>query len=341
LVYDLLKVMVEEKLVERWIAPTWGYLQGSSVLVALSGGRDSIALADLLLLAEKRLQLQALEFVHIDHALRPQSAEEALCVARWMELRGKKVQITRLNGEEANSSGEGVEGWARRERYRALEVWRERLKCDWIVTAHHRNDQAETVLLRLARGCGLSGLVGIKKVDRQRHLLRPLLDRSSAEIELWCQKRGLSWLEDESNRDLRFRRNEIRHQLLPLLESREAGYSFRLAFIAEESARLHPYLKRWAEESYPSIPGEEELWSVEVNAEDVAIDGGALLRLAVDEYCEGCGCPSIDSRRWERLVLAVMGRRKQVEMLSPTCSIEVVKRGAGWRLQLRRGECDG
>lgn len=328
--------MDEEKLIERWLAPTLSYWRGARIMVALSGGRDSTALADLLLLAEKKLQLKALEFVHIDHALRPRSAEEADRVAQWLEQRGKRLWRTRLDGSEANTTGEGIEGWARRERYCALEEWRVKLASDWIVTAHHRDDQAETVLLRLARGCALSGLVGIKRVDFQRHLLRPLLDCSAVEIERWCQQRGLCWIEDESNAELRFRRNEIRHRLLPQLESQEVGVSFRLALIAEESARLLPLMKRWAQESYPFAVNGEELWSVEVDAEDFAVDSGALLRLAIDGYCEGSGCPSIDSRRWERLVLAVMGRRKLVEILSPSYRIEVVKLGAEWRLRLLR-----
>ena len=189
----------------EWLASEQTRLGGESLLVALSGGIDSMVLADLLMLAADRLGVNALEFAHIDHALRESSAAEARQVADWVHSRGYKIQTIRLDSSLSGSSGKGIEGWARQERYTALEAVRRKLGCRWLLTAHHRDDQAETVLMRLERGCGLGGLIGIKKCDPSRHLLRPLLERSVAELHEWCRRRELPWVEDESNRDLRFR----------------------------------------------------------------------------------------------------------------------------------------
>ncbi len=124
-------------------------------------------------------------------------------------------------------SGEGVEAAARRLRYQAFSA----CQADWLALAQHRDDQAETLLLNLLRGAGVTGAAGMpaeRQLGAQRRLLRPLLDVPRREIEAYAQAHGLRWVDDDSNEDRHFRRNFLRHDILPPLERHFPGASAAL-----------------------------------------------------------------------------------------------------------------
>ena len=124
-------------------------------------------------------------------------------------------------------SGEGVEAAARRLRYQAFSA----CQADWLALAQHRDDQAETLLLNLLRGAGVAGAAGMpaeRQLGAQRRLLRPLLDVPRREIEAYAQAHGLRWVDDDSNEDRHFRRNFLRHDILPPLERHFPGASAAL-----------------------------------------------------------------------------------------------------------------
>lgn len=314
----------------RRLAPELNRARGEKVLIALSGGADSTALADMVLLAAPELGLTGVELLHIDHRLRPESTREAeLLVSRFRE-RGAVVTVVPLDPAEKTVGSAGVERWGRGERYRILEEVRVARGCGWILTGHHRDDQAETVVMRLERGCGFAGLVGVVKCDPKRRLLRPVLGLSGAELRRWCLDRGLSWIEDGSNRDYRFARNEIRGRILPAWERRSPGVAHRLTGIAGEAGRLLPLIKRRAVAIYPVLPeAPGAAAAFRVDPEDFAVDEGSLFRLAVDAVAEGRGWPSIDSKRWDRMVRAVIGRGEFSEMLSQEIGLEVAQTREG------------
>ena len=189
------------------------FARPGTALVAVSGGPDSLALLDLLsgLAIERRLRLVV---AHVDHGIRAGSAGVAAAVARVAARYGVACEIGTL------ALGPGTsETAARRARYEWLETTRERLGARWLVTAHHRDDQAETVLLRALRGSGPAGLAGIPARTRAG-IVRPLLQFTRSELAAHVTARGLAAHEDPANSDPRHLRSWLRHAVLPLLAAK-------------------------------------------------------------------------------------------------------------------------
>ncbi len=182
-------------------------------VAAVSGGADSLALADALQHCGFRFTV-----CHVEHGIRAEeSLEDAAYVEAFCRQRGivfccKHVDAQELQKREKLS----LEDAARRLRYRALFQCVEETGADFILTAHQKDDQAETFLLRLLRGSGTRGLGAIR--FRQDIVLRPLLSLSAAELRQYCTGRGISWREDVTNEDLYYARNRIRKVLIPFLE---------------------------------------------------------------------------------------------------------------------------
>ena len=185
---------------------------GERVVVAVSGGLDSLALLHLLRFGPglPRLQLVA---AHFDHRMRPESGEDALWIAELARAWDVRME---LGVAEAPPTSEEA---AREARYPFLEAVRVRTGARWILTAHHADDQAETVLFRIARGTGLAGLRGIP--TRRGVILRPLLSFWREELEAYADAvvPRLTPRIDPTNAEHRFARNALRHDLLPRLEA--------------------------------------------------------------------------------------------------------------------------
>lgn len=188
-----------------------------TLIVGLSGGADSVALLDLLAtLPGYRLRLIA---AHLNHSLRgdESDADEAFCRS-LAEQYAIPCETRRINVAALTfATSRGLEDAGRKARREFFEELAERYGAHGIVLAHHADDQAETVLMRLLRGAGSHGLAAMN-VKNGRYL-RPLLDVRRSRLEEHLNERGLAWREDSSNRDTVFLRNRIRHELLPLLET--------------------------------------------------------------------------------------------------------------------------
>ena len=192
------------------------YLTSSTqrIWVALSGGIDSVVL--LYGLIRQADSLPSITAIHVNHQLSPLANQwqqfcQSLCDQLSVPLEIAQAQVS--------SSGEGWEAAARRQRYTIFEHYVG--SHDYLLTAHHQRDQAETVLLQLMRGAGVEGLAGmpVKRPLQTGYLLRPLLNVSEQVISDYASYHQLSWVEDPSNDDIQLRRNFIRHQVLPVLES--------------------------------------------------------------------------------------------------------------------------
>jgi tRNA(Ile)-lysidine synthase len=191
---------------------------GGRVVVALSGGPDSVALVHLLRELEAGGHLTLAGLAHFNHQLRgaDADADEAFCrgiAAEWsLRIECETADVRAA----AARDGRSIEDAARTLRYAFLERAADRLGAAAIATGHSRDDQAETFLLRLLRGSGPRGLAGI--LPRAGRVVRPLLDVSRADLRAYVAARSLAFRDDASNADVRIPRNRIRHELLPYLE---------------------------------------------------------------------------------------------------------------------------
>jgi tRNA(Ile)-lysidine synthase len=209
---------------------------GDRVLVAVSGGGDSAGLLALLLSARPRPDL-ALGVAHVHHNLRgPEADRDEAAVKGLAKALGLPFCRVKLRGKPAR--GQSTEEWAREGRYAALERLRAKGSWDWVATAHTLDDQAETVLMRIARGTGIHGLSGIHPVSGR--VVRPALGLTGAQLREAAKACGLAWLEDSSNADRRYLRNRIRAEVLPTLEAAVPGISARLAALARLAREARP-----------------------------------------------------------------------------------------------------
>jgi tRNA(Ile)-lysidine synthase len=183
---------------------------GETVLVAVSGGADSVALLYILAQLAPAWRL-GLSILHVDHQLRPDSWRDGEFVARIAARVGVPAEVATV----VVTPGGSLEASARIARYRALEAHASRQGAHRIAVAHTADDQAETVLMRLLEGAGARGLAGIPPV--RGRVIRPLIAETRASLRAFLTELGVEWIEDPSNQDRRLLRNRIRHELLPLL----------------------------------------------------------------------------------------------------------------------------
>ena len=243
----------EQRLLTR--ARAAGFSAHDRIVVGFSGGRDSLALAAALRWVQASLGVEPV-LVHVDHRLRASSADEARLAAILAESINLEFHAVSASAPPTGvHPGVGIEEAARRERYRCLLEVAVGCGARAVATAHHRDDQAETVLLHLFRGAGVHGAAGMAErasspfPDPGSHrdispenrgtdawLWRPLLNEPREVIEAYVGKLGLAPVEDPSNKDTALRRNALRHEVLPVLEMYFPGAATALARYAALAA---------------------------------------------------------------------------------------------------------
>ncbi|SFP79837.1 tRNA(Ile)-lysidine synthase [Nitrosomonas cryotolerans] len=222
--------------------------QNSHLVVALSGGVDSVVLLHLLVILSKKIQF-TLSAVHVDHGISNNATAWSkfccdLCHAA-------DIPITVVHLKINKHSGISLEAAARNERYQVFN----QLKADYVVLAQHLDDQAETLLLQLLRGAGAKGLGAMPIIRKQPadmapYILRPLLEIARIRIEEYAKQNKLSWITDESNNSIAFNRNYLRHQIFPLLKKRYPGYQKTLLRTSRHLAEASNLLDELAEIDY-------------------------------------------------------------------------------------------
>ena len=255
---------------------------GSSVLVGLSGGSDSVALTLVLSDLAEHGGFRLAALAHFNHQIRAGAAtDEAFCRA-FAARRNLPIAVDTADVPAfAASQGLSLEDAARRVRYDFLRRAAAHAGATVVAVGHTRDDQAETVLLKLARGAGLAGVGGV--YPRRDEVIRPLLDVSRAELRAFVTSRGELWVEDETNADLTNPRNRIRHRVLPELQAAYGGSPTgslaRAAALAREDADC---LDRQANDRYSGLcidSGQALAFEVSaLNAEPAAIRRRVLLR---------------------------------------------------------------
>lgn len=218
----------------------WGMLppSGGTMLVAVSGGRDSVCLLHYLATMPRDFSVAA---AHLDHGQRPTAGRDVafvrqLCRELDVPLTVERADVPAL----ARQRGVGLEEAGRMARYDFFRRTADSLGAQRIATAHHAADQAETVLLNLVRGTGMQGLAGIPPV--RGRIVRPLLETSRDDIETYLKTHGLSHVEDETNRDTSLGRNRLRREVMPGLLSLHPGAAASICRTAELLRREDAFL---------------------------------------------------------------------------------------------------
>lgn len=196
--------------------------QDNHLIVALSGGIDSVVLLDTLIKLSKPWKFN-LSAVHVDHGISENSTHWREFCSQLCSTQNIPISITRLIVKK--EQGMSLEALARDARYQVFND----LKADYVVLAQHLDDQAETLLLQLLRGAGVKGLAAMPVIRKQTldsapQILRPLLQVSRYEIEDYAHQNQLKWIVDESNDNTFFNRNFLRHEIFPLLKERYPSY---------------------------------------------------------------------------------------------------------------------
>ncbi|MFT5373068.1 MAG: tRNA(Ile)-lysidine synthase [Lysobacterales bacterium] len=285
--------------------------------VGFSGGADSTAL--LLALSELKSSLTAtVKAIHFNHGLHVDSDAwqihcEAFCRGLNIEFQAKKLYVNA-------SSGNGIEAEARRMRYEHVE----RLlgQDEVFLTAHHQDDQTETLILNLIRGSGVDGLAGMPESRPlgQGLLIRPLLSFPGSSLRHYLAEHQIIWLEDPSNEDLSYDRNFIRQQFLPMLSDRWPAVSTRIAKSADLCRHASSALAQWAgSELYEHLEHAQVL-----NLSQMKLDEPEFA-LLFRKWLQDNGAPSLPARQMEQL-------RIQCAIVSTDNRVKVS--WSGWVLHL-------
>ena len=183
---------------------------GQQIIIAVSGGKDSMTLLYSMCRIADGLKLK-INAVHINHHLRDNSNNDQILMEKFCKQLKINFTLDHLN-PATKLKGESPEAWARNHRYASLERTRKEIGADWIFTAHHGNDQIETILFHLSQGTGISGLRGIH--DNQGHILRPMLCFSRSDIDQYAAEMNIPWVDDSSNLNESIPRNNLRHNVI-------------------------------------------------------------------------------------------------------------------------------
>lgn len=304
--------------VKRFIKENSLLTEGDKVVLAVSGGPDSLCLLYLLHSLASELKI-SLVVAHLNHGLRPEGPFEAEGVAKIaaaLSLPFELLEVDIPGYKKAYGLSEEVAG--RQARYRFLFDVAARYGATKIALGHHLDDQAETVLLNVLRGTGVDGLAGILPLRTQAgvQIIRPLLCLRRSEIDAYCHDHGLQPYTDSSNLETNYKRNKLRHQLIPYLEERYNPRVKEALFgLAALAAADRAYLQKMARRSYFKLAkiGHKEtiIGQTQLLLLPVALQG-RVLRLALHRYL---GNKQVGRKHIQELLSFIKGARTGQQLL--------------------------
>ena len=229
------------------------------VVVAVSGGPDSMCLLDNLVNLQEKLQIKKLVVAHLNHMLREEAKNETAYVEEYCKKNNIECFIKFVNiKKEAKNRNIGEEEAGRIFRYDFFEEVFNKVKANKIAIAHNLNDNAETILMHLLRGSGISGLSGIKPY-REGKYIRPIIKCNRTQIEEYCEENKLDPKYDKSNNDNTYTRNKIRNELIPYLKKEfNPNIIETLDRLSELINDEQNYIKTVIEDSYKAIIIQED-----------------------------------------------------------------------------------
>ena len=234
------------------------------LVIGVSGGPDSMALLHILLTLQEKEQIPSctLLVAHVNHMLRKEADEETAYVEEFCRLHQIPCFVKRAKVEElAQKAKMGTEEMGRNIRYQFFEEVREKEKAQKIVTAHHANDNAETVLMNILRGSGTAGLKGIEPIRKNEKnvvFIRPLIHCTKEEIYQYCKEKNLQPKIDKSNQENVYNRNKVRNILIPFLEKEwNPNIVATLNRLSELARQENQYIERQTQKAYEDMVLEE------------------------------------------------------------------------------------
>ncbi|RFC41259.1 MAG: tRNA(Ile)-lysidine synthase [Candidatus Nitrotoga sp. CP45] len=278
---------------------------GSSILLGLSGGVDSVVLLHLL----QQLSLRyswCLSALHVHHGISPQADDWAVFCADLCALYEIPLQIEHVNIAPLRSLG--IEAAARKLRHAALV----QQQVDFVALAHHLDDQAETLLLQLLRGAGVRGASAMPAIKHRANvptLLRPLLNVPRSILLEYAQQHALQWVEDESNADDAYPRNFLRHRILPLLEQRFPAYRKTLLRSAQHFAEAAELLDELAQQD-----AELAIVDNRLDVKKLRVLGVIRAKNLLRYFLAAQGTPIPDSTRLQEMLRQLCNARQDAQV---------------------------
>nr|WP_296956020.1 tRNA lysidine(34) synthetase TilS [uncultured Mediterraneibacter sp.] len=301
-----------EKRVEQFIEKQNMIQPGDRIVTGVSGGADSICLLVILCRLRERLGFEV-EVCHVNHCLRgaDADADEAYVKQICGQLQvpchifRKNVELIAKNGKQS------LEEAGRMVRHRAFEEICEKNRCTKIATAHHQQDNAETILMNLARGTGLKGICGIRPVYGER--IRPLLCLTREEIELYLEKEKIHFCTDETNAEDEYTRNRIRHHVLPVLEQEVNRRTVRhLNELGEQAEEVMEYLEKQTDKAWAVCTELRESGAVFLREDRISELSKVIKKLLV-----------------RRAICTVAGSEKDIELVHVQMLLSLFERQVG------------
>lgn len=258
-----------ERSVSAYIKKMHMIESGDTVIVGLSGGADSVCLFRVLLALRQELGF-AIEAVHVNHCLRDSAARDEafvreLCRKEDVVLHSYSVDVQSI----ASREGMTLEEAGRHARYECFSNAMQKSGAGKVAVAHHKNDQAETLLFHLGRGAGIDGMTGMRPV--REHVIRPLLCANRGQIEEYLADLGQSYVTDETNDSTEYSRNRLRHEVIPVLEEICPRATEHIAAVGETMAELSDYLQ-------------EQIQTAVRDCVDLTERESGIIRLSCDEF---------------------------------------------------------
>jgi len=288
--------------IERFFQPK------KKVIVAVSGGPDSMCLLHNLLKLQKKLNL-VLIVAHVNYKLRGKDSDaDQKLVENFAKQHNLACKVKEVKGFSLSDSN--LEAKLRKIRYDFFEEARKKYKADKVVLAHTLNDQVETVLMRILRGAGLRGLRGMLK--ERGKIVRPLLDFNRQEILDYCKENKVEFHVDRSNYDKKFFRNQVRHQILPFLEKYSPDLRLNLKRLGKLTQRDYDFIQKSAQKGLKKL-------TLEDTKSGLVLDYKKWLKLD----------PALQYEVLRQAVLRIRGNLTGIKLIHWEEVISVLRKGVG------------
>lgn len=289
--------------------------RGDRVAVALSGGKDSVALFHALCMAEKQLGIEVLA-INVEHGIRGDaSIKDSEFVKKLCDNAGKRLLFYKIDAPAyARENKMGTEAAARALRYKCFFTALNDGLCDKIATAHHLNDNTESVLLNVFRGSGLNGLKGISESSYQNKIIRPFLKISREQIDEYALKHNLQYVTDQTNFDSAYTRNFLRNEVLPLVREKFPEVDTAILRLGEIASETEEYLNNKASAMLYSCGDERRVKIPQNYLEELPVLTRAIIK-----------------------ALKEVGLEKDYEQIHVNSVLALIENGAGATVNLPHG----